>query len=167
MSIDFWRKKRKKRNRTMRPKQKKDILADQLSHPGQVLPTEWSLLPQIFSVICKVYGHLHMNLFVTKANTKLLLYVSSSGSYSMELRCFSTFMERSQCIHISPFTLLTNLSLILAAPLWPQKEWFPNLLAPLVEEHIEHPLLWNLYVKLHLRKFHRGQETLRLHPWKL
>ena len=32
------------------------------------------------------------------------------------------------------------------APLWPQKEWFLDLLALRVEEPLEFPMLWNLLV---------------------
>ena len=34
---------------------KKNVLADQLSCPDQVLPTEWSLLPRVFDAICEVF----------------------------------------------------------------------------------------------------------------
>ena len=47
---------------------KKNILADQLSHPDQVLPTEWSILLWVFDGICRVYGHLQ--------TTKLPSYLS-------------------------------------------------------------------------------------------
>ena len=55
---------------------KMNILADQLSRPDQVLPTGWSLLPWVFDMICEVLGHPHVDLFATRANTKLLSYVS-------------------------------------------------------------------------------------------
>ena len=106
--------------------------------------------------------------------------VSSSETFGKEVGCSSnstSSLELSQCLHISPFALLsqvllkvmlsTNLSLILLAPLGPQKEWFGGLLAVLVEEFVEHPLLWNLVVQPHIRKFHRGLEILQPHVWKL
>ena len=55
---------------------KKNVLADQLSRLNLVLPTEWSLLPRMFVAVCKVFGHPHLNLFTTRANMKLPLYVS-------------------------------------------------------------------------------------------
>ena len=61
----------------------------------------------------------------------------------------------------------TNLSLVLVAPLWPQKEWCADLLAFLVEEPLKLPLLWKLLFQPHVRKFHRGLEMLYLHSWKL
>ena len=52
---------------------KKNILANQLSRPDQILPTEWSMLPRVFEEICRVFGRPHLNLFATWANVKLLL----------------------------------------------------------------------------------------------
>ena len=54
---------------------KKNMLADQMNYPDQVLPTEWSLRLQSFDVVCEVYGHPHVDLFATSANTKFPLYV--------------------------------------------------------------------------------------------
>ena len=42
----------------------------------------------------------------------------------------------------------------------PQKEWFANLLAFLVEESLKLFLLWSLLIQLHITKFHRFLETL-------
>ena len=44
---------------------------------------------------------------------------------------------------------------------------FPYLVALLVEEPLELPMLWNLLVQPHVRKFHRGLELLCLHTWNL
>ena len=53
----------------------RNVLADQFSHPEQVLPTEWSRLPRVFEGICWVFGCPHFDLFATRANAKLLLYI--------------------------------------------------------------------------------------------
>ena len=63
--------------------------------------------------------------------------------------------------------LSTNASMILVAPLWPQKEWFVDLLALPMEEPLELSMLWNLLIQPHTRKFHRGLESLHLHIWRL
>ena len=55
---------------------KKNVLEDQLSRPDQILPTEWSLLPRVFSVICEVQDQSLVDFFATQANAKLPLYVS-------------------------------------------------------------------------------------------
>ena len=53
----------------------KNILACQLSHLDQVIPTDWSILPWVFDDACKVFGHPHLSLFATRANTKLPIRV--------------------------------------------------------------------------------------------
>ena len=68
---------------------------------------------------------------------------------------------------ISQVLELEGLSLVLIAPLWPQKEWFADLLALLVVEPLELPRVWNLLVQPHVRKYYRGLETFRLHTWNL
>ena len=45
---------------------------------------------------------------------------------------------------LSIVMLSWNLTMILVAPLWPQEEWFANLLALLVEVPLELPIPWNL-----------------------
>ena len=55
---------------------KRNSLADQLSCLDQILPTEWYLLPRVFDGICRELGRPHLDLFTTRANNKLPLYVS-------------------------------------------------------------------------------------------
>ena len=57
---------------------KKNVPADQISRPNQVLPTESSLL-RIFEGIRGVFGRPHLNLFATHANAKLPLYIFPDG----------------------------------------------------------------------------------------
>ena len=63
--------------------------------------------------------------------------------------------------------LSTNLSVIMAAPVWSQKEWSANVLALLVEEALILPMLWNLLVQPQVRKLLQGLGSLRLHEWRL
>ena len=51
--------------------------------------------------------------------------------------------------------------------LWPQKEWFTDILSLLIDEPLELLQVWNLLVQPHLCKFHRGLGTLWLHVWRL
>ena len=60
-----------------------------------------------------------------------------------------------------------NFSMIPITPLWSQKEWCSDLLAFLVEEPLELPMLWTLLVQLHVKKFHTGLKSLKVHAWKL
>ena len=48
---------------------RKNIQADQQSHPGQVISTERSLPPKVFDDVCKVFNQPHLDLFATRANS--------------------------------------------------------------------------------------------------
>ncbi len=45
---------------------KLNVLADSLSRKDQILPTEWSLHPAVFSKICSVFGVPQYDLFATR-----------------------------------------------------------------------------------------------------
>ena len=53
-----------------------NVMADLLSRSNQVQSTEWSLHPQLFKQICHKWFTPHVNLFATRLNYKLPLYVS-------------------------------------------------------------------------------------------
>ena len=59
---------------------KRNILADQLSYPDHIFSMECSPLPHIFDKICKEFDCPHMDLFVSRANMKLLIFVIHSIS---------------------------------------------------------------------------------------
>ena len=65
-----------------------------LSQPDKALPTEWSFLPQVFDAFYKA---------VTLIWTCLVIeQCEASRSHGMEARCFSTSMEQSKCLFVSP-----------------------------------------------------------------
>ena len=53
-----------------------NVIADSLSRKDKIIQTEWSLHPQIFSLICKVWHKPMVDMFATKLNHKLPIYVS-------------------------------------------------------------------------------------------
>ena len=53
-----------------------NVMADLLSRSNQVQSTEWSLHLQVFKQICHKWFTPHVDLFTTRLNHKLLLYVS-------------------------------------------------------------------------------------------
>ena len=53
-----------------------NVMADLLSKSNQVQSTEWSLHPQVFKQICHKWFTPHVDLFATRLNHKLPLYVS-------------------------------------------------------------------------------------------
>ena len=53
-----------------------NAMADLLSRSNQVQSTEWSLHPQVFKQICQKWFTPHVDLFATRMNHKLPMYVS-------------------------------------------------------------------------------------------
>ena len=64
-----------------------NVMADLLSRSNQVQSTEWSLHPQMFKQICHKWFTPHVDLFVTRLNHKLPLYVSSPRPKCLGHRC--------------------------------------------------------------------------------
>ena len=111
---------------------------------------EWSLLPPVFSAIREVISHPLIDSLATRANTKLLLYVTPIlNLLAWTQDAFHHPWDDLGAYTFPPFTLprqvllrvifLAVLSLVLIAPLWPQNEWFTDLLALLVEEPVKIP----------------------------
>ena len=74
----------------------RNILADQLSCPDQVLPTEWSLLSQVFEGICSVLRLSPSRPVCHSGKHKAsALRVSSSRSHSLEAGCSSSTVGHS------------------------------------------------------------------------
>ena len=156
--------------------QKNSILVDQLSRPDQVLPTEWFLLTRVFEMIYKVFSRPHINLFAMRANTKLPLDMSPV----QDPMAWKQDASQHPWDDLSPTPFSPSLFFIryyreccfqqgchlLVTLFWPQKEWFPDLLAILMEEPLKLSMLWNLLVQPHIRKFHCGLKIFCLHSWK-
>ena len=53
-----------------------NVVADKLSQLGQTIQTEWSLLPEVFQTICSRWHRPQIDLFATRFNNKLPLFVS-------------------------------------------------------------------------------------------
>ena len=52
------------------------VVADKLSRLGQTIQTEWSLLQEVFQAICSRWHRPQIDLFATRFNNKLPLFVS-------------------------------------------------------------------------------------------
>ena len=53
-----------------------NVIADSLSRRDKITQTEWSLHPKIFQKICQIWHRPMVDMFATKMNNKLPLYVS-------------------------------------------------------------------------------------------
>ena len=116
-----------------------NIVADKLSRQGQTIQTEWFLLPEVFQTICSRWHQPQKDLFATRFNNKLPLFVSPvpdplasavdalSGSEDLNAYAFPPTailgkvvekLQDSPCIRI-----------ILIAPRWPNMPWSWDLVA--------------------------------------
>ena len=53
-----------------------NVVADKLSRLGETIQTEWSHLPGVFQTLCNSWHQPHIDLFATRFNNKLPLFVS-------------------------------------------------------------------------------------------
>ena len=155
-----------------------NVLADLLSCRGQVVGTEWSLHPQVARSLLRVWGNPAIDLFATNLNEKLLLYCSLVPDPQAVFEdVFRHPWDDLAVYAFPPFPLVSRvvarvreslrLAMILVAPLWPEKEWFADLLLLLTQPPLALPWWDSLLRQLHCNLFHQGVHTLNLHAWRL
>ena len=62
---------------------------------------------------------------------------------------------------------LSQCKIVLIAPLWPDRPWFPELLSLLVSPPVSLPVIPNLLAQLKGRILHQNPGHLQLHAWEL
>ena len=116
-----------------------NVLADLLSRQDQVIGTEWSLHLQVARHLLRRWGTPSINLFATSLSVKLPLYCSLVlDPQAVFEDAFRHPWANLDLYAFPPFPLVgrvvarvretPNLSTTLVAPLWPEKEWFTDLL---------------------------------------
>ena len=117
---------------------KLNVLADSLSRPHMILPTEWTLSHAVCRSIFSLWFRPHIDLFATRFNHRLPTYVSPvPDPAAWAVDALSLSWERLLGYAFPPFPILAKVirkarlesaSLILVAPRWPAQPWFPDLL---------------------------------------
>ena len=129
-------------------------------------------LLRVFEDMCYVFGLPHIDLLATQTTSKLPMLdpmawkQDTSQRHFDNLKFFYFFVICPSKTGLVKRDTSTGSSMVLVAPLWPQKEWFAQLVF-LVEEPLGLPMLWNLLVQPHVRKFQRGLQKLQLNTWEL
>ena len=154
-----------------------NVLADQGSRPDPI-STEWALDPETFSWLCSLNSTPQVDLFATRENHQLPLYVSPCPDPgAAEVNAFSIQWDRWDSIYLfPPVPLLHKVSSlllqyrgqgVLVAPLYAQSSWLTNLLIrspdpiPLPADH-------SLSQKTSKGKvLHPDPSIYRLHAWIL
>ena len=127
-----------------------NALADCLSRKGNIVQTEWSLSPRVASQIFHIWGKPHLDLFATRLNGKLPLFVSpvlDPEAYATD--ALSLSWRGMWAYAFPPFPLILpclkkiqeeECLVCLIAPLWEGQAWFPLLLSLLVAPAVRLPL---------------------------
>ena len=78
-----------------------NVIADGLSRRNQIQSTEWSLSPQIFKEISKLWESPQVDLFATSLNKKTsYICLSDSGSSGMGSRCPQHSVGKHGCLRV-------------------------------------------------------------------
>ncbi|XP_048250608.1 uncharacterized protein LOC125378710 [Haliotis rufescens] len=156
---------------------KLNILADYLSRKNKIVPTEWSLHPEVFKWITQVWDSPNIDLFATCLNNKLPVYVSPvPDPLALQVDALSMEWKGMFAYAFPPWALLdrvlrkieeTDCVIILIAPAWPKRAWFPRLLQLLIEVPLKLPVRPDLLRQPKTDIFYGRLDNLHLHAWKL
>ena len=154
-----------------------NTLADRMSRIDKPISREWSLDQEIANKIFQIMDFPSIDLFATRLNHRLPLYVSPiPDQKALSIDALSMDWNRIHAYAFPPFHLipavinkirLSQCKIVLIAPLWPDRPWFPELLGLLVSPPVSLPVIPNLLAQLKGRILHQNLGHLQLHPWEL
>ena len=154
-----------------------NTLADRMSRIDKPISTEWSLNQEIANKIFQNMDFPSIDLFATRLNHRLPLYVSPiPDQKALSIDAISMDWNRIHAYAFPPFHLIQTVinkirisqcKILLITPLWPDRPWFPELLGLLVSPPVSLPVMPNLLAQLKGRILHQNQGHLQLHAWEL
>ena len=138
----------------------------------------WSLHPQVARSLLRAWGNPSIDLFATCLNAKLPLYCSLVPDPQAVFEdAFRHPWDDLDLYAFPPFALVgrviarvqqsSRVAMTLVAPLWPEKEWFADLLLLLTQPPLALPCWEKLLRQPHCSLFHQGVHALKLHAWRL
>ena len=135
-----------------------NTLADRMSRIDKPISTEWSLNQEIANKIFQIMDFPSIDLFATRLNHRLPLYVSPiPDPKALSIDAISMDWNRIHAYVFPPFHLIQTVinkirisqcKKVLIAPLWPDRPWFPELLGLLVSPPVSLPVMPNLLAQL-------------------
>ena len=156
---------------------KLNVLADSLSRDGQILPTEWSLHPQILTRLWEHWDRPNLDLFATHRNRKMEVFVSPiPDPEAYDVDALSISWKGMYAYAYPPTAILPKVLakaredacyLVLVAPNWPQQPWFGPLQDLLVDLPVRLPPIKKMLKQPQSDLYHLSPEHLDLHAWKL
>ena len=154
-----------------------NTLADRMSRMDKPITTEWSLDQGIANRVFMIMGYPSIDLFATRLNNRLPLYVSPiPDQQALSIDALSMDWNRVHAYAFPPFHLIpavinkvqsSQCKIVLIAPLWPDRPWFPELLRLLVSPPVYLPEISKLLTQLKGKIIHQNTGPLQLHAWEL
>ena len=152
-------------------------LADTLSRPHQLPHTEWSLHPEVFQSLSRLWP-VQIYLFATSEYHRCSLYFSPfRDPMAAGTDVFLQRWDGLQAYTFPPWSIIPRvlaklraspgMELTLVAPYWPQRAWFPDLLHLSLAPPVSLPLRPDLLRLPRSHNLYQGLHRLRLHAWRL
>ena len=153
-----------------------NVMADLLSSSNQVQSTEWSLYPQVFKQICLKWFTPHVDLFATRVNHKVPLYVSPvPDQNAWDIHALNINWSCLTAYAYPPMALLhrviqkmrqSSCLIIVIAPGWPGMPWFGTECSGEQRTHLNYQCQ-ELFSNSPTTMFHSNPQHLNLHAWCL
>ena len=154
-----------------------NVLADSLSRPHQLPHTEWSLHPEVFRSLSRLWP-LQIDLFATSANRQCCVFFSPfRDPLAAGTDAFLQYWDGLQAYALPPWSILPKvlaklrvspgLELTLIAPYWPQRPWFADLHHLSLAPPVALPLRRDLLRLPQSHCLYQGLPRLWLHAWRL
>ena len=154
-----------------------NVIADGLSRRNQIQSTEWSLSPQIFKQISKLWESPQVDLFTTGLNKKLPTYVSPiPHPQAWAVDALNIPWENMVAYAFPPTALQPKVvqklqsqtcRIILIAPGWLTKPWFWDLVEMSLDIPRQLPPTCTLLKQTLNNQYHANPSSLNLHVWYL
>ena len=153
-----------------------NIFADQLSRV-RVRPTEWQMHKVVVQTRFQIWGTPLIDLFASKENKQTSVFCSkiphqdalAIDALSISWEGMFTYVYPQICLipkvlqHIEHF----RCQIILIAPKWPRRHWYPDLLKFLIACPRKLPLWPDLLQQPKTMISHPKPEVFSLHTWLL
>ena len=156
---------------------KDNVVADALSRPDQLQSTEWTLHQEVVDRLCRLWSA-NIDIFATPLNYRLqAFFCPFSDPMAVGTDAFLQSWDYLDMYAYPPINIIRRVlnklmqsekaRMTLIAPLWPQKEWFPDLLSLLVDSPRSLPCRRDLLRQPHFHRYHQNLQGLALVAWRL
>ena len=153
-----------------------NLIADFLSR-GRVLPSEWTIHPQVMATIIRAFSPLHVDLFVSALNAQLQRYCAKAlDPAAWRIDAFSIRWEGFRGYAFPPIPLIPRIlqkvrqdraSILLIAPWWPKRTWFLEMITLVVGYPRMLPLRRDVISQPISGVLHPRPTSLHLTAWPL